>query len=112
MANEGILSILIWPVYAGLMTCENVEPLDHPEYQRGQIVWTPKTPINGAVVITGTARILVPKGYYDRVVYAHHPCSSLIYSWQKLDHPFDFKVDGVVDLQEITQQDFMQTVLK
>ena len=78
------------------------EPLSDPQYQRGQITWERRE--DG--VIVGHARILVPKGLYPKVVYAHHPTTALVYSTQHLAHAFDFRVDGFVDLEEITQQDF------
>ena len=102
MANEGFLGAVIWPTYVGALTILGAEP--DGDYQRGQITWS----TNGDGKVRGRARILVPKGFYTHLAYYHHPNGPLMVGHQVIDHPFDFKVDGVIDLEEITETDFTQ----
>lgn len=101
--NDGILSAVVWPTYVGTFTILGSEP-DDVEYQRGQIFWQPDQ--HGK--IRGRSRILVPKGFYTHLAYYYHPAASLMCGFQVIDHPFDFKVAGVIDLEDITETDFTQ----
>lgn len=106
--HEGILSGLIWPTFAGSENLNGEEPLDDFLYSRGQINWYIDAETQ---TIMGRTNILVPKGYFTHIVYAHHPQSRLICGRQVLSHPFDFKVDGVIGLDRITQEDFQQFIV-
>jgi hypothetical protein len=101
--NDGVLSAVVWPTYVGALTVLGAEP-DDADYQRGQITWEPDD--HGTV--RGRARILVPAGFYTHLAFFHHPSIALMCGLQTIDHPFDFRVNGNIDLEQITERDFTQ----
>jgi hypothetical protein len=100
--NDGVLSAVVWPTYVGALDVSGAEP--DGDYQRGQIVWQP----DDQGTVRGRSRILVPKGFYTHLAFYHHPSIALICGLQVIDHPFDFRVAGQIDLEDITQADFTQ----
>ncbi|MCG7607075.1 hypothetical protein [Mycobacterium sp. CnD-18-1] len=102
-AADGILQIDVWPAYVGLGSTSPTtglpdEPSDHPGYERGQITWAM---IDGR--IEGHARVFLPAGGYDHLVYAMHPTSALASRGTvKLPHPVILEQDGWLDVAPIT----------
>jgi hypothetical protein len=100
--NDGVLSAVVWPTFVGVLDVLGAEPVE--DYRRGQIYWA--TAEDG--VIYGRAQILVPGGFYTHLAYYHHPVSLFMVGHQVIDHPFDFRVPGQIDLDRITEADFTQ----
>lgn len=101
--NDGVLAAIVWPVYVGAIEDDGSEPIGG-DYQRGQITWQ----ADEAGEIQGRASIVVPRGFYTELAYFHQPTGLLMVGRQHLSHPFDFKVPGVITVEQITATDFTQ----
>lgn len=111
--EEGTLAIEVWPTYVGMGSTSPTtgladEPFDADTYQRGQIAWQQ---VNGR--IEGHARVFLPKGGYDHLVYANHPTSALgvLGAPVKLPHPFIAEEDGWLDIGPITNGDNAEKIV-
>lgn len=103
--NEGILSVVVWPTYVGVAEGINgtaAEPVGHPDYQRGQIIWTP---VADARQVIGRARILCPPGTYTHFVYYQHPTETRLVGFIQMDHPTTFTRQTVLDVDPIVNND-------
>lgn len=102
-AADGTMQVDVWPAYVGLGSTSPTtglpdEPTDHTDYERGQITWGI---VNGR--IEGHARVFLPAGGYDHLIYASHPTSALASQGVvKLDHPLIMDQDGWIDVAPIT----------
>ena len=99
-ANWGILSVHVYPTYMGLGYSTDgvtlVEQAGHADYQRGMIRWD--TDPEG--VITGHARVLLPKGVYTHLMFCHGP-SEMVIGVEQFDHPVVFDGPGFFDVVPI-----------
>jgi hypothetical protein len=106
MTNEGVLSFIVWPTYIGVAYGVNgtaAEPIGHPDYERGQITWTP-VPDERQVI--GRARILCPPGTYTHFVYYQHPTAMRLVGVVQMDHPVTFiAAANVMDVDPILNND-------
>jgi hypothetical protein len=104
--NEGVLSVVVWPTYIGVAHGINgsvAEPIGHPDYERGQIAWTP-VPDDRQVI--GQARILCPPGTYTHFVYYLHPTQMRVVGFTRMDHPVVFtEATNVLDVGPIENHD-------
>ena len=101
--NEGTLSFVVWPTYAGAVNEFGEEPMGDPDYDRGQIVWS----LNEQGRLVGSTRINVPRGSKDwtHVIYCHNPTEPGFIHAQKLAHPMRLPDGGTIDLLDITNGD-------
>lgn len=104
--NEGVLSVIVWPTYIGVSEGFNgviTEPIGHPDYERGQIMWTP---VDDERQVIGRARILCPPGTYTHFLYFQHPTARKLCGFIQMDHPayFSEKVT-VLDVDPIVNHD-------
>ena len=101
--GDGVLSMVVWPVYAGAVNEAGEEPMGERDYERGQITWA----LNEQDRIVGRAKISVPRGTKDwtHVIYTHHPTSPGFSTAQKLAHPMHLPDGGTIDLLDITDED-------
>lgn len=110
--SAGYLGARVWPPYVGLATGEHRngaiadgEPIADPNYCRGQIMWY--THETGE--ITGSARITAPKGVYTHLVFFCGPALEhpLMGEPQRLEHPVVFDRPGFIDVDPITDGDYL-----
>jgi hypothetical protein len=112
VAIEAELACFIWPVYVGLSlgqpepACVG-EPIFNPDYQRGQITWTPMP--NGEIV--GRALIRVPAGDYTHLTYHYGPSvwpsGPQLMGFRQLDHGLRFPQAATVEIDPINQGDWV-----
>ena len=100
-SGEIKLSAVILPPYAGAVNYLGQEPITNSAYKRGIIQWDFMP--NGEQI--GRARIDVPAGTWNWVIYCYHPSLPLFYAVQKLHTPLVLSSVGVVDLDCITMED-------
>jgi len=101
--NEGTLSFLVWPTYAGAVNENGEEPMGSPDYDRGQITWS----MNEQGRLVGSTRINIPRGNLDwtHIIYCHNPSVAGFIVAQKLTHPIRLPDGGTIDLLDITDGD-------
>lgn len=106
VASEGLLTMAVWPTFAGVGTghpgdrlAAASEPLN-PAYQRGQITWEPR-----GGTIMGRARVHVPAGEYTHALYFRGPDGPSMCGSVRLPHPVRLDTPGVIDLDPITNAD-------
>ncbi|MBE5453517.1 hypothetical protein E3G52_000381 [Mycobacteroides abscessus] len=97
--TDGILQVIVWPVYLGMATEAGLEPL-HPDYQRGQIDWHP-TPKG----IEGAAKVWVPAGRYPFFTYWMQPEGGVPVGISQPEHPLAFNCRTLVDVRPIKNGD-------
>lgn len=97
------MSFTVWPTHLGAVNERGVEPLDDPDYSRGQIGWG----LNEQGRLVGHASVDVPRGTWDwtHVIYAYTPTGPSFITAQKLSHPFRLPEGGVIRLLDITDGD-------
>ncbi|SHZ29976.1 hypothetical protein [Mycobacteroides abscessus] len=101
---DGILQVIVWPVYIGLAGEDGREPL-HPEYRRGQINWQP-TPNS---TIEGSAVVHAPAGRYPFFTYWMEPIGGAPVGMSQPEHPLVFDIRTVVDVRPIKNGDLFVT---
>lgn len=97
---DGLLQIVVWPVYIGLGGEDGREPL-HPDYRRGQISWRPT--LNGP--IEGSAIVYAPAGRYPFFTYWMQPEGGAPVGISQPAHPLVFDIRTVVDIWPIKNGD-------
>ncbi len=97
---DGLLQIVVWPVYIGLGGEDGREPL-HPDYRRGQISWQPT--LNGP--IEGSAIVYAPAGRYPFFTYWMQPEGGAPVGMSQPAHPLVFDIRTVVDIRPIKNGD-------
>lgn len=97
---DGLLQIVVWPVYIGLALEDGREPL-HPDYQRGQISWQP-TP---GGTIEGSAVVHAPAGRYPFFTYWMEPVGGAPVVMSQPEHPLVFDIRTLVDIRPIKNGD-------
>jgi hypothetical protein len=108
--GELILSAEVWPTHVGFTTIPpgpgpqpQGEPVDSPEYTRGQIAWT----VMPNDEIVGRTRVFVPAGTYTHMVYLHGPGSlPMMCGARVLPHPVSFAESGFIDIDPINCGDW------
>jgi hypothetical protein len=101
----GVFAPVIWPTYIGVAEGINGtahEPISHPDYERGQICWTP---VDDARQVIGRARIVCPPGVYTLFVYYQHPTEMRLVGFTQMDHPTTFTRLTVLDVDPIENHD-------
>lgn len=105
MSGFGEFTVVVWPTYIGVASGVNgsvAEPLTHPDYQRGQIAWTP---VDDARQVIGRGRIYCPPGTYTHFVYYQHPTQMRLVGVQQMDHPVVFSQLTILDVDPIENHD-------
>lgn len=106
MSSDGTLTVIVWPTYVGVAHGVNgtaAEPIDHPDYHRGQITWTP---VDDARQVIGRGRIHCPPGTYTHFVYYQHPTQMRLVGSIQMDHPVTFTAPvTVLDVDPIENHD-------
>ena len=106
--GDGQITFTVWPNHVGVCNAELgqppfvlVEPINHPDYRRGQIEWAYR---DGRIV--GRARIHCPAGTYTHFVYFNHPSDRMVVGLEKMMHPVCFELDNnVIDVDPIRNHD-------
>lgn len=105
-ANQGLLTLDVWPVYMGLAESTDgvtfIEQLSHADYQRGQIFWEARP--NGVVV--GRARVCLPKGVHTHLLFCIGPTEGII-GTERLEHPVIFDRPGFFDVDPIHHSNYL-----
>jgi hypothetical protein len=101
--GDGVLSMVVWPTYAGAVNERGEEPMGDPDYERGQIFWA----LNEQGRLVGHCRINVPRGALDwtHIIYTPHPTHPGFIAAQKLGQPFRLPDGGAIDMIDITDAD-------
>ena len=106
MPGDGVLTVVVWPTYVGVANGINgtaAEPIGHPNYERGQITWTP---VEDERQVIGRARILCPPGTYTHFVYYQHPTQMRLVGATQMDYPITFTAaNNVLDVDPIENHD-------
>jgi hypothetical protein len=113
LGGDGTLAMTAWPAYIGVCDARRgmppfivVEPIDDPNYERGQITWEYR---DGQIV--GKARIHCPPGEYTHYLYFQHPKEALVTGMVKMPHPVRFThPTNVLDVDPIINEDLALNV--
>lgn len=100
--GRGVLTLAVWPSFAGLARVPDGEPIDNPYYERGQIFWTPQ-PLGDPI---GKALVKVIPGVYSHALFFAGPGPEHQQMRHKqFAHPLVVRETGVVDLNPILPQE-------
>lgn len=116
--GDGKLALTVWPAYIGLVNANLgtppfsvVEPIESPDYQRGQITWEYRKAAGFPDSILGRARILCPAGDYTHFAFFQHPTDMRVTGLRKLDHPLRYTERvNTVDVDPIYNEDLQLNI--
>jgi hypothetical protein len=101
ITGQGQLSFIVWPNHAGAVDVNGKEPMFGLEYKRGPITWDLDD--NGELI--GHARIEVPAGEWQWIIYCYNPFNPGYIAVSKLDHTLLLPEPGYIDLTHITKDE-------
>ena len=97
--GDGKLGATVWPAHAGAISVLGCEPVNHHDYDRGQIKWE----MDSSGKIVGRAKVRLPKGEFTHIAFFHTPTGpSFAGPPMQLDHPIKFDKPGILEVYPIS----------